>query len=84
MQDKEEYLCLEKVKNPNDLSLRVDCSQCSALITAFAVILNHRPFSSVVDTRMRQESALSPRWESNPRPTSYQEVALPLSHLGAK
>src|ERR1039458_7862274 len=24
----------------------------------------------------------SPRWESNPRPTPYQGVALPLSHLG--
>ena len=27
-------------------------------------------------------SPWSPRWESNPRPTPYQGVALPLSHLG--
>ena len=28
--------------------------------------------------------SMSPRWESNPRPSSYQEDALPLSHSGMK
>ena len=27
---------------------------------------------------------LSPKRESDPRPSSYQELALPLSHLGAR